>query len=159
MEIQRLSVEEGARLRAIRLCALRDAPNSFGTTFEESAMWPPEVWAKQLAGTAAFVAIGGDSDVGLVRGVPDGRAKDTARLSSLWVAPEARSTGVGASLIDALVEWARSKGFGQLQLGVNDDNVSAIALYTRKGFEPNGEVGTLPPPREHLRKHQRILKL
>ena len=159
MEIQRLTVEEGARLRAIRLCALRDAPHAFGTTFEESATWPPEVWSKQLAGMAAFVAVTGDSDVGLVRGVPHGTAKDTARLSSLWVAPEARSTGVGASLIDAVVEWARSEGFGQLQLGVNDDKVAAIALYTRKGFEPSGEVGTLPHPREHLRKHQRILKL
>ena len=159
MEIQRLTVEEGARLRTVRLCALSDAPSAFGTTFEESARWPPELWSKQLAGSVAFVAVVGDSDVGLVRGVPDGSAKDTARLSSLWVAPEARGKGVGASMIDAVVAWARSNGFGELQLGVNDDNVAAIALYARKGFEPSGEVGTLPPPREHLGKHQRILKL
>ncbi len=47
----------------------------------------------------------------------------------------------------------------QLQLSVNDDNVAAIALYTRKGFEPSRKVGALPPPREHLRRHDRILKL
>ena len=35
----------------------------------------------------------------------------------------------------------------------------AIALYTRNGFERNGEVSTLPPPREHISDHQRELKL
>ena len=130
MEIQRLTVEEGARLRAIRLCALRDAPNSFGTTFEESAMWPPEVWAKQLAGIAAFVAVGGDSDVGLVRGVPDGRAKDTARLSSLWVAPEARSTGVGACLSMPL-----SSGRVPMDLA-NFSWVSTMTKYQRSRSTP-----------------------
>jgi ribosomal protein S18 acetylase RimI-like enzyme len=159
MEIQRLTVEEVARFRAIRLCALRDAPSAFGTTFEEAAMWPPEVWSKLLSGLVAFVAVMGDSDVGLVRGAPDARAENAARLGSLWVAPEARGAGVGASLVDAVVEWAHSKGFVELLLGVSDDNVSAIALYTRKGFEPSGEVGTLPPPREHLSRHERILKL
>ncbi len=152
-------MEEGPRLRAIRLCALRDAPEAFGTTLDEAATWPPEVWSKQLTGITAFVAVVGDSDVGLVRSVPYGKAQETARLISLWVAPQVRGEGVGESLIDAVIEWARSNGFVTLLLGVNDDNIPAIALYTRKGFEPNGEVGTLPPPREHLGKHQRILEL
>ena len=159
MEIQRLTVEEGPRLGAIRLHALRDAPDAYGTTLEESEMWPPEVWSKQISDTAVFVAIDRDSDVGFVRGVPYEGAKDTARLSSLWVEPADRGTGVAASLIDSVVEWARSKGYVALLLGVCDDNAEAIALYTRKGFEPNGEVGALPPPREHLRTHHRILKL
>ena len=38
-------------------------------------------------------------------------------------------------------------------------NASAIALYARKGFQPNGEVSALPPPREHIREHQRELKI
>jgi GNAT superfamily N-acetyltransferase len=159
MEIQRLTVEEGARLRAIRLRVLHDAPDAFGTTLEESLLWPPEVWSEQLAGIACFAAVVDNSDVGLVRGVPDGKAEDTARLHSLWVSPEARGTGVGEVLIDTVIEWAHSKGFDRLRLGVSDDNAWAIALYARKGFEPNGEVGTLPPPREHLRTHVRILEL
>ena len=159
MEIQRLTVEEVARLRSIRLCALRDAPDAFGSTFEEAAVRPLEVWSKQLSGLATFVAVVGNSDVGLVRGMPDGKAGDTAWLISMWVAPEARGRGVGAALIDAVVKWARSEEFVKLLLDVGDLNVSAIALYTRKGFEPSGEVGTLPPPRQHIREHRRVLKL
>jgi ribosomal protein S18 acetylase RimI-like enzyme len=85
--------------------------------------------------------------------------KNAARLGSLWVAPEARGAGVGASLIEVVVEWARSEGFDELRLDVNDDNASAVKLYDLRGFEPTGEVSTLPPPREHLGKHQRVLKL
>ena len=134
-------------------------PDAFGSTFEEAADRPLEVWSKKLSGLATFVAVVGNSDVGLVRGTPDGKAGDTAWLISMWVAPEVRGRGVGAALIDAVVEWARSEEFVKLLLDVGDDNVSAIALYTRKGFEPSGEVGTLPPPREHIREHQRILML
>ena len=94
-----------------------------------------------------------------LRDAPDVNVENAARIGSLWVAPEARGTGVGESLIDAVVEWARSGGFVELHLEVSDDNGSAIALYRRRGFEPTGAVGTLPPPREHLRTHQRILKL
>ena len=49
---------------------LTDAPGAFGTTFEQAASWPSEVWRSQLTGLAAFVAVVGDADVGLVRGRP-----------------------------------------------------------------------------------------
>ena len=159
MEIQRLTVPEGARLHSIRLCSLRDAPDAFGSTLEESAVRPLEFWSKQLSELATFVAVDGESDVGLVRGAPDEKARDTGWLISMWVAPEARGRGVGEALVDTVVGWARSEGFVKLLLDVGNDNVSAIALYTRKGFEPTGEVGALPPPREHIREHQRVLRL
>jgi len=77
----------------------------------------------------------------------------------MWVAPEVRRRGVGGMLVDAVIEWARSNGVTRLLLDVADNNAPAIELYARKGFEPNGEVGTLPPPREYIREHQRELRL
>lgn len=147
------------RFRAIRLRGLRDAPTAFGTTFEEASAWSREAWTELLSGIVAFVAVLGDEDVGLVRGGSDRCDGNRARLGSLWVAPEARRTGVGGSLIDAVVDWARSAGFAELLLDVSDHQVSAIALYRRKGFEPSGAAGTFPPPREHLTKHRRTLRL
>ena len=159
MEIHRLASEDVSRFRAIRLSALRDAPAAFGTTFDEAAAWVPEVWSNLLSEIIAFVAVVDGHDVGVVRGASDRDVKNAARLGSLWVAPEARGTGVAASLVDAVVEWARSNGFVELLLEVSEDNAQAIGFYRRRGFEPNGKVGTLPPPRQHIRKHQRILKL
>ena len=47
MEIQRLTPGEGERLKAIRLASLRDAPDAFGSTLEETAVRPPESWRNQ----------------------------------------------------------------------------------------------------------------
>jgi ribosomal protein S18 acetylase RimI-like enzyme len=72
---------------------------------------------------------------------------------------QGRQSRVGGVLVDPVIEWARSNGVNRLLLDVADNNAPAIALYMRKGFERNGEVSTLPPPREHISEHQRELKL
>ena len=159
MELQSPTQRDLARFRAVRLRSLRDAPAAFGTTAEEAAAWPREVWARLFSGLLAFVAVESGQDVGLVRGAPDREVAKAARLGSLWVAPEARGKGVGAALIDAVVGWARDDGFVEVLLDVSDDNVTAIALYDLVGFVPTGRVSALPPPREHLTRHQRTLKL
>ena len=159
IEIERLSVDEGRRLRTIRLRALADAPDAFGSTYAEVAVRPLEIWPKQLQEIATFVAVKGAEDVGLVRCASDEQNDETAWLISMWVAPEARGQGVGDALIDAVIECARSSGAIRLLLDVGDHNEQAIALYARKGFEPSGATGALPAPRNHLREHQRELRL
>ncbi len=159
MNIERLTPDEGTRLRAIRLRALRDAPDAFGTTFEEAEPWPAEVWRRQLEELATFVAVMAGQDVGLVRGAAHDEEPDSAQLISMWVAPEARGKGASDALIDAVVAWARGEGFRRLLLDVVDDNAAAVALYARRGFVPTGVVSALPAPREHIREHQRVLVL
>ena len=62
-------------------------------------------------------------------------------------------------LIEALIDWARTAGHDRLLLDVADTNLPAVRLYERMGFEPTGAVGSLPPPREHIREHGRALDL
>lgn len=159
MEIQRLTNGEVERFKRIRLDALRDAPTAYGTRFEDAIRWPDERWAGLLGANTVFVAVAADVDVGLVRTGPDARSRRAARLGSLWVAPHARGKGVGAALVEAVVGWVRRQGCTELVLDVSDDNASAIALYARLGFEPNGDASTFPPPREHLTKHGRRVRL
>ncbi|WP_394841146.1 GNAT family N-acetyltransferase [Pendulispora brunnea] len=159
MEIHRLTADEGPRLRAVRLRALRDAPDAFGTTFEEANAWRAETWTSQLEKLATFVAARDGMDIGLARGAPHDDVEDAAILLSMWVAPEARGQGVGDALVGAVAAWARAQGFRQLLLDVADTNARAIAFYARLGFFPTGAVSTLPPPREHILEHQRALDL
>jgi ribosomal protein S18 acetylase RimI-like enzyme len=105
------------------------------------------------------VATDGGCDLGLVRGALHDHVRDAGHLISMWVAPEARRQGVGSALIDAVVHWARTRGLSRLVLDVVETNTSAIAVYSRKGFVPNGEVGTLPPPRDHVREIQLVMML
>jgi GNAT superfamily N-acetyltransferase len=154
MEIQRLSIDEARRLRHIRLRALADTPDAFGSTYAEVAAHPLAEWSKQLQEIATFVAVHDGKDLGLVRCASDEHHHDTAWLISMWVTPEARGQGVGNALIDAVIECARSSGASRLLLDVGDYNQQAIALYARKGFQPNGQTGSLPAPRNHIREHQ-----
>jgi GNAT superfamily N-acetyltransferase len=159
IRLEQLTTGDGPRLRAIRLRALRDAPDAFSTTFEEAAARPQEEWSRQVVELPTFVAVSNDLDVGMVRCARDEDRPDTAWLLSMWVAPEMRRTGVGATLVDAVIDWARAHGMTRLLLDVADHNTAAIALYARKGFAPTGDVTTLPPPREHIHEHQRQLRL
>jgi len=165
MDIQRLSGNAGnagnagSRLRHIRLRALADTPDAFGAVYAEAAARPMDTWAQQLDDIATFVAVHDGEDVGLVRCAGDEQRRDTAWLISMWVAPEARGLGVGNALVNAVIEHARASGAARLVLDVADENRHAIALYASQGFEPNGVTGSLPAPRQHIREHQRELRL
>ncbi len=57
----------------------------------------------------------------------------------MWVAPEARSQGVGSALIEAVEAWAREAGYENIGLGVTTTNLAAIRLYTAKGYSDTGD--------------------
>jgi GNAT superfamily N-acetyltransferase len=159
MQVQRLGVDEGPRLRSIRLRALRDAPDAFGTTWREAQTWPPDRWHSQLQTIPTFVALHDGADVGLVRAVEHAEEDDAGFLISMWVAPASRCQGVGEALVDAVISWARARGLHRVYLHVTDQNHAAIRLYAKKGFEPTGVTNAFDPPREHIREHQRVLHL
>jgi GNAT superfamily N-acetyltransferase len=144
MSVVRLGVDDGERLREIRLRALRDSPDAFASTYEREAAFSPAEWAGRLGapGSRWWVAENGDgADVGLVCVFLEGAG---AHLVSMWVAPEARGRGVGSLLADEAVAWARAAGAQRVRLWAVDGNHAARALYARKGFVPTGEVMALP---------------
>lgn len=159
--IERLAPADSERARAIRLRALRGAPDAFWTTLAEEEQRPPELWRERLAAAdaATFVAHRGGVDVGLIVGAPHHGHEGDAGLFSMWVAPEARGKGVAAALIDAVVAWAREQGYRNLHLAVADANEAAARLYERMGFSATGGGGSFPPPREHITEHERVLDL
>ena len=77
----------------------------------------------------------------------------------MWVAPEVRRAGVGARLVDLVIAWARENAISRILLDVADLNDAAVALYAAKGFKPTGKAGSFPPPRDHIREHERELRL
>ncbi len=67
-----------------------------------------------------------------------------AVLFSMWVDPEKRRSGLGLSLIESVVEWARERGAYQIELWMTRGNGPAMALYHHAGFSDAGEVKRLP---------------
>jgi GNAT superfamily N-acetyltransferase len=156
---EQLGPNEGARLRSLRLRSLQDAPDAFGSTYEEAAIRTSDEWTKQVIELPTFVAMDADRDVAMVRCARDPNKSDTAWLLSMWVAPEARRRNIGGTLVNLVLAWARSHGVTRLLLDVADQNLPAVRLYESKGFLPNGHAGAFPPPRQHICEHQRELRI
>jgi len=157
--IEHLRPGDGERLRAIRLRALADAPEAFGSTLAEAELRPSEDWEAQVVALPTFVWRDGDADLGMVRGAPHDGDPAAAYLISLWVAPEARGSGVGAALVEAVVAWARGSGLRRLVLDVGEHNPPARRLYERHGFVATGVTGALPPPRAHVHEIEMAIEL
>jgi acetyl esterase/lipase/GNAT superfamily N-acetyltransferase len=157
--IERLRPREGPRLRAVRLRALADAPDAFGSTLAETERRSAEDWEAQIEALPTFVWREGGADLGMVRGAPHDRDPDAGYLISMWVAPEARGRGIGAALVREVLAWARGRGLHRLLLDVGAHNVPARRLYERLGFVATGASGALPPPREHVREIEMAIEL
>ncbi len=161
MAIERMQPKDWERVRSVRARALLDTPDAFGTTLEEHRAQSRELWQERLASSnaATFLATMGADDVGLITGAEFRPRNGACGLFGMWVAPEARGGGLALRLVDAVISWARSANYPRLILEVGDGNFAAIRLYERCGFVPTGRTGTLPPPRTHIREHERALDL
>ncbi len=155
-------------VRATRRRSLADAPDAFWTTEAEEVAEPRETWHSRLAATDGItvVAIDDDADpadpgrgLGLAFGRPHHDRPGQAGLYGMWVAPEARRTGLGGALIRVVISWARDAGHRQLLLEVADTNTAAIAAYRSLGFTPTGRRGAMPAPRDHIAEHELALVL
>ena len=58
---------------------------------------------------------------------------------SIYIAPQARRTGVGRRLLDALIVACEQRGYRQMLAVIGDSaNLASIELHRRAGFEPVG---------------------
>ncbi len=136
-EIRSLGADDWAVWREVRLRSLADAPGAFGS---QLADWQgpndrEERWRSRFDGVA-FNAVAVTSDGQQLVGTVGGRhhSVGTAELISMWVAPEARGTGVGDALVEAVIGWATSERTRRAVLAVRRGNAPAVALYARSGF-------------------------
>ncbi|MGE3762339.1 MAG: GNAT family N-acetyltransferase, partial [Kofleriaceae bacterium] len=72
-----------------------------------------------------------DAMIDIVDGFPDA---STWYLGLIFIAPRVRNTGLGTSLLRALVEHVRASGGSAMRLAVVTTNTGARRLYDRLGF-------------------------
>ena len=152
MGVRRARTHEWEALREIRLAALTDSPDAFGSTLAEErdadeARWRGWITGEGWAGdVATFIAEAPGPLLGMATGYrPDDRPT-TGWLFAMWVRPERRGEGIGRQLVTAIEEWAASLDIDQLLLHVTDGNDGAVRFYASCGF-----VGTSDAP-EPLRE-------
>jgi ribosomal protein S18 acetylase RimI-like enzyme len=161
MMIVRPDVSAWERVRTLRLAALADAPDAFGSTLAEERDQPDAFWRRRLlrADATTLIVVHEGRDAGIAVVAPEDDDASVAGIFSVWVAPFARGRGADDALIAAAIDDARARGFRRVVLEVGEHNVVAQALYARHGFTPSGLRGHLPAPREHVPEIQLVKQL
>jgi ribosomal protein S18 acetylase RimI-like enzyme len=148
IELSVLSPDDWPVWRRLRLAALAEAPEAFGSRLAD---WQgegdrAERWRDRLAlpGSYNLVALLDDQPVGMASGVPADEP-GVAELISMWVSPTARGRGVGDRLIQEIEKWARQGQAKVLRLSVMQGNKAAERLYRRCGFVGTAILGDVMP--------------
>lgn len=99
--------------------------------------WSAETFWGELAGVPVHrwyrVAVDGAAEE-VVGYVGLAALDGTGDVQTVAVRRDRQGTGLGALLLDALLEEARTRGCAEVLLEVRADNVSATALYLKRGF-------------------------
>ena len=160
--IRTFSPHEWETYKDLRLRSLSDTPDAFGRTLAEEQERPDAEWSNRLE-----MGVNSNLDLPLVAeedGIPIGLAwgriekskLEVANLYQMWVAPSHRCYGIGQSLLDTVIEWARSRNANYLDLGVTISENPAMRLYRRTGFGPVGEPRQFRPDSDLMGQRMRL---
>jgi len=109
----------------------------------------PEKAAKEIADAGMAIMLAEDEDgalLGFCKLVLDSSLKEhgTARrpleLKQLYTAPARTGGGIGARLMDWVLDLARERGADEVQLSVWSENEGAQRFYARYGFAKIADI-------------------
>lgn len=125
----------------LRLRSLKEEPQAYVATYEETAQLPDDFWIKQLEEASAeqtqwlLFAKQGNNLVGIVGGFIKDK-KDTALIILLYVANAVRGQGVAKKLMNHLISKIKQNtSIKKLEAGVNPEQTAALNLYGSLGFK------------------------
>ena len=144
--IQRLNPMHAEAYRAMMLEAYEHHPDAFLSSTSERAVLPLSWWQKRLddnpeANEMVFGVLDEQGRLCGVAGLSVGaREKEVhkATLFGMYVPSACRGRGIGAHLVQAILDEARDRQVHLVQLTVTRGNAAAERLYAAQGFEAFG---------------------
>ncbi|MGZ3584729.1 MAG: N-acetyltransferase family protein [Ktedonobacterales bacterium] len=139
-QIRSLEARDAEHYHGLRLRALREEPEAFGSSYDEQAGLPLAWFVERIRETETRFTLGafeGETLIGSAVFTRETGMKQRHRgvITGMYVAPEARGRGVGRALLLAAIERARAvPGVEQIHLAVVTRNAAAHALYAAAGF-------------------------
>lgn len=143
--LRKLQPHESSIYRLIRLACLKNAPQFFGSTFEEESQTPRLKFETYIENNERdhfmFGAFDNETLIGITGFERMKRARDRHRgeLVQVYIESQYRGQNIGARLLRAVVEHAFTlDGIEQIQLSLIAGNESAGRLYEKIGFRTFG---------------------
>lgn len=152
ISVQPAKPDEWTTYRDLRLRALLDSPDAFGSTYEAEATRSDAMWSARIATATSsgkdrvLFAFNRDDACGLIWCKLSSDEPAVAHLFQMWVDPASRGMGAGRALLKEAISWAESVGVKRVFLGVTAGDTPAMRLYAAHSFRPDG---ALEPLREH----------
>lgn len=149
ISVRPVEPDEWRIYRDVRLRALLDAPNAFGSTYEAEAGRTDEMWAARISAAVAsgrarvFFARDGENVCGLTWCNSSDDEQMVVNVFQMWVNPTSRGMGVARALLRAAIDWAEYVGARRVCLDVAEAEAPAMGLYMACGFRPAGEMRPL----------------
>ncbi|MFC7372879.1 GNAT family N-acetyltransferase [Fictibacillus iocasae] len=164
---RKLTEEDAAAFRKVRLEALEKYPDSFLVTKEQQESMTEEQQRQRFRnhqqGQFIAGAFSGDELVGMMGVMQEMREKikHKAALVAVYMSEKYQGAGIAGKLLDYSIQQAKKiGGIEQLQLAVATDNDPAINLYKRKGFQVYGtEKNALKSDGRYIDEHLMVLFL
>lgn len=143
--IKNITPDEAEDYWSLRLEALRNNPEAFGATYEESVGISIETVQSRIGSSIENYILGAytesNSIVGMI-GFKREQSIKTKHKGFLWgmyISPAYRNQGVGRSLLEEVLRRSRIlEGLEQINLCVVTSNKDARNLYIHSGFEVYG---------------------
>jgi GNAT superfamily N-acetyltransferase len=142
VQVRAVGADDWRSCRDIRLRALQDSPDAFGSTYDLESGFTEDQWRTRLAGPdhVSVLAYWATAPIGMGAGFQD--LPGLLHVVAMWVDPSARGRGVGPQVLDVIRGWAQERGLG-LHLDVHTGNTGARRSYERYGFVATGELRPL----------------
>lgn len=156
--VRRLTAEDWSMLRDVRLAALAEAPQSFGSTLAREQEFDETTWRSRTRTSAPFVAEVEGVAVGMASAWHEKDMPPTEQhLVAMWVDPAHRRRGIAELLVRAVADWSADEaGATELSLWVAEGNDAARLLYERLGFRSTDVVA--PRPSDATRCERRMVR-
>lgn len=138
--IRKASVKDWKKFKEIRLDALRNNPEAFGSAYEEEVNRTDNRWKNSLRNKnkVVFLALDKEIPVGLSKIAYESAIKmnHLAHIYSVYVKPEYRGRKISNRLIKSVLADAKNKKIiKKVKLNVVTKQLPAINLYKKFGFK------------------------
>ena len=137
--IRQLKIEDVDDFKTIRLSALKQASEMFGSTYKVESQRPIEMFIERITNNVIFAAYQNKQIIGVIIFHQESglKASHKANLFGFFIEPDYRNQGIASRLLQAAIQYGR-QCVEQITLSVVSENTSAIHLYQKHGFKVYG---------------------